>query len=127
MAEEDLIYPPGKNAVILPGGVMVPTGSRGFSPSEITNQIKEAVGLPYLGKEADKIGMTLLEAALYSAAKKAADGDVDALTKLLDRLMGKPVQQVVQATGTLKEFLDGIARSDPAIVEAEVVDPVDLL
>jgi hypothetical protein len=69
--------------------------------------------------------MTLLEAALYSAAKKAADGDVDALTKLLDRLMGKPVQQVVQATGTLREFLDHIARAEP--VEAEVVAPIDQL
>jgi len=125
MLEDELTYPAGKNTLILPGGEVVPTGSRGLSPSEITQQIKEAVGLPYLGREADKVGMTLLEAALYSAAKKAADGDVDALTKLLDRLMGKPVQQVVQATGTLREFLDGIARAEP--IEAEVVAPIDQL
>jgi hypothetical protein len=125
MPNDELTYPAGKNAVILPGGAVVPTGARGLSPSEITQQIKEAVGLPYLGREADKIGMTLLEAALYSAAKKAADGDVDALTKLLDRLMGKPVQQVVQATGTLREFLDSVARAEP--IEAEVVPTVDSL
>lgn len=69
--------------------------------------------MPYMGPEADKIGMTLIEAALYAAAKKAADGDLDALTKLLDRLMGKPLQQTVQATGTLREFLDGLANTDP--------------
>ena len=121
----ELTYPAGKHVAIGPDGVVIPTGTRGLSPSEITQQIKEAVGLPYLGKDADKLGMTLLEAALYSAAKKAADGDVDALTKLLDRLMGKPVQQVVQATGTLREFLDHIARAEP--IEAEVVAPIDQL
>ena len=112
---EEILLPEGKNIAVLPGGVVVPTGQRGMSPSEITQQIKDAVGLLYSGNDADKIGMTLLEAALYSAAKKAADGDLDALTKLLDRLMGKPVQQVVQATGTLKEFLDGIARNEGPI------------
>jgi len=70
--------------------------------------------LPYMGKDADKIGMTLIEAALFAAAKKAADGDTDALEKVLNRIMGKPLQQVanLNMTGTLKEFLDGIARTD---------------
>jgi len=124
---EDILLPEGKNIAVLPGGVVVPTGQRGMSPSEITQQIKDAVGLLYSGNDADKIGMTLLEAALYSAAKKAADGDLDALTKLLDRLMGKPVQQVVQATGTLKEFLDGIARNEgPIDVPGQPVTVEDL-
>jgi hypothetical protein len=68
-------------------------------------------------------GRTLIEAALFAAAKKAADGDTDALTKLLDRICGKPLQQVanLNANITLKEFLDGIARTDgnPEVV----VDP----
>ena len=56
--------------------------------------------------------MTMLEAALYSAAKAAADGDIDALNKLLDRLLGKPVQQTITATGTLKDFLEQIAQNE---------------
>ncbi len=113
-----IIFPKGKDVAVLPGGGIVPTGPQGLSPSEITQQIKDAVGRMYSGTDADKIGMTLIEAALYSVAKKAADGDLDALTKLLDRLMGKPVQQTVTATGTLKEFLDGIARSEPIDVKS---------
>jgi len=69
--------------------------------------------MPYNGTEADKIGMTLLEAALFSAATKAANGDTDALSRLLDRLMGKPMQTVVQASGTLQEFLNQIAQNEP--------------
>jgi len=57
--------------------------------------------------------MTMLEAALVTAAEKAADGDLDALTRILDRLLGKPVQQTITASGTLKEFLDELAKSDP--------------
>lgn len=94
-------------------GMVVPIGPKQLSPSEIVNQIKDAVSLPYQGTDADKIGMTLIEAAIYSAAKKAADGDLDALEKVLNRLMGKPMQTVVSATGTLREFLDGIARAEP--------------
>jgi len=108
----DIIYPPGENVAVLKSGERLPVGPRQLAPSEIVAQIKDAVSLPYMGKESDKIGMTLIEAAIYSAAKKAADGDLDALEKLLNRLMGKPMQTVVQASGTLREFLDGLARSD---------------
>jgi len=55
----------------------------------------------------------MLEAALVAAAEKAAEGDLDALTRILDRLMGKPVQQTITASGTLREFLDQIAHEDP--------------
>lgn len=39
-------------------------------------------------------------------------GDLDALTKLLDRLLGKPVRQTITATGTLQEFLSQIAAQE---------------
>jgi hypothetical protein len=109
----EIFYPPEKNIAVMADGAVVPLGPRSLSPSEIVSQLKDLVSLPYHGGEADKIGMTLIEAALYSAAKKAADGNLDALEKILNRLMGKPMQTVVSASGTLKEFLDGIARSDP--------------
>jgi hypothetical protein len=107
----DIAYPAGKNVAVVEGHV-IPIGSKQLTPSEIVAQIKDAVALPYSGRDADKIGMTLLEAAIFEAAKKAADGDLDALEKLLNRLMGKPIQAVVSAQGSLREFLDGIARSE---------------
>jgi hypothetical protein len=106
-----IFYPPGGRIAIVEGTV-VPTGGERLSPSEISRQIREVVAMPYMGRDVDKIGMTLLEAALFSAAKAAADGDVDALNKLLDRLVGKPVQQTVVATGTLAEFLNQIAQNE---------------
>lgn len=111
--KHDVIYPAGKNVAFVEGQV-VPIGPKQLSPQDILVQLRDVVSQPYTGLDADKIGMTLLEAALYAAAKKAAEGDTDALTKLLDRLMGKPVQQVLSASGSLKEFLDAIAKSEPA-------------
>lgn len=125
MAEgEEIFYPEGKRVAVI-GGMVVPTGSRGLTPTEITTQIKDVVAQPYMGKNVELLGMTLLEAALYSAAKKAAEGDLDALEKLLNRLMGKPIQQVVSATGTLKEFLDGIARTES--IDTPATDSIDVL
>lgn len=111
MDEQDVQYLPG-GGVALVGGEVVPVGGTRLTPSEISRQIRDTVGLPYAGKNVACIGMTLLEAALYSAAVKAADGDLEALSKLLDRLLGKAVQQTITATGTLREFLDQIAQQE---------------
>ena len=109
----DIQYPEGSGVALVDGEV-VPVGRGQITPAQILEQFKSVVAMPYSGKEADKIGMTLIEAALFAAAKKAADGDTDALTKLLDRICGKPLQQVanLNANITLKEFLDGIARTE---------------
>lgn len=122
--EPDIIYPPGRNLAVLRDGSVLPVGPRQLSPSEIVAQIKDVVARVYRGADETKWGMSLLEAALVAAAEKAADGDLDALTRILDRLMGKPIQQTVTATGTLREFLDELAKSDaPA---SGGVDPLDL-
>ena len=110
--EADIIYPPGKNIAVLRNGEVLPVGPRGLSPSEIVGQIREVVARKYTGEDETKWGMSLLEAALVTAAEKAAEGDLDALNKILDRLLGKPIQQTIQATGTLREFLDELANSD---------------
>ena len=112
--EPDIIYPPGKNIAVLKNGTMLPVGPRGLSPSEIVSSIREIVARKYKGEDESKWGMSMLEAALMAAAEKAADGDLDALNKILDRLLGKPLQQTIQATGTLREFLDQIAHEDAA-------------
>ena len=119
----DILYP--RDGIAVVGGAVVPTGVNRMSPSEISRQILDVVALPYTGMEPDKFGMTLLEAALFAAAKKAADGDVDALSRLLDRLLGKPQQTVVTATGTLADFLNQIALQEsidvPVVPTAEVL------
>lgn len=112
--EPDIVYPPGKNIAVLRDGTLLPTGPRGLSPSEIVSQIRDVVARKYNGPDESKWGMSLLEASLVAAAEKAADGDLDALNKILDRLLGRPIQQTIQATGTLREFLDQIAHEDPA-------------
>jgi len=122
MGKGDIEYPAGQNVAVVEGQIL-PMGPKALSPAEIVNQIKDAVSLPYMGRDADKIGMTLIEAAIYSAAQKAADGDLDALEKILNRLMGKPMQTVVTAQGSLKEFLEGIAQSENKPVEG--IDPLD--
>ncbi len=111
-SETDGIFYPKGGGIAIVGGEVVPTGGERLTPSEISKQIRDVVAMPYGGKNAACIGMTLLEAALYETAVKAANGDTDALSRLLDRLMGKPVQQTITATGTLADFLSQIARSD---------------
>jgi hypothetical protein len=114
MTEQEIAYP--RSGIALVGGEVVPTGGERLSPSEISKQIRDVVARQYVGADPDKIGMTLLEAALYSAAEAAADGDVDALNKLLDRLVGKPVQQTITATATLADFLNQIAQNEGRVV-----------
>ena len=116
----ELIYPPGGGVVVTQDGETLPVGPKRLSPSEIVHQLQTIVSMPYLGDDPELIGMTLLEAGMYAAAREAARGDVDALNKILDRLVGKPIQQIVSASGTLKEFLDGIARTDtPAAADPD--------
>ena len=109
--DQNILYPPGGRVAIV-GGEIIPTGGERLTPSEISKQIRDVVAMPYGGKNAACIGMTLLEAALYETAVKAANGDTDALSRLLDRLLGRPVQQTITATGTLAEFLNQVARSE---------------
>jgi hypothetical protein len=108
----DIIYPAGKNIAILRDGVVIPVGPRNLSPNEIVAQIKDVVLRPYTGDNPALWGKSLFEAMLVTMAQMAADGDLDAAGKILDRLLGKPLQQTVTATGTLKEFLSEIASDD---------------
>lgn len=112
----EIVYPAGKDVAVV-DGVVVPVGARQLSAGEVATQIRTVVARMYEGSDPTKQGMTLLEAALFEAARKAADGDLDALNKLLDRILGKPVQQMLQATGTLKEFLDQVARSETVEID----------
>ena len=107
----DVEYLKGNMALV--DGVMIPVGGDRMTPAEITKQIKNVVAMQYNGTKAELIGMTMLEAAIYSAAKQAAEGNLEAFGKLCDRLLGKPIQQTITATGTLRDFLDQIVQEAP--------------
>ena len=115
MSDETIEYPENRQIAVA-GGNILPIGQQQITPAEIMEQIKSVVCMQYEGGDVNKLGMTLIEAALYSAAKSAAEGDLDALEKLLNRIMGKPIQQVqnLNMNASLKDFLDGVVRADDA-------------
>lgn len=123
MSDDVVFYPAGGNVALI-GGREVPIGPERVTASTIIDKLRNVCGTYYSGPEPEKQGMTLLEAALFEAATQAADGDLEALDRVLNRLMGKPMQQVasVNFTGTLQDFLDTIAHDAPT-AEVEDVDP----
>lgn len=101
----------------------MPTGQKQLTGLDIVEQLKNALSTPYTGEDPRKIGLTKGAAALLALAEKAQDGDGSALELLLNRLMGKPVQQVNQltASASLKEFLDHLS-----LEVAKVENPFDV-
>lgn len=103
---------------------------RQITTVEIIQHLESALSSNYDGVDPKKFGLTKAEAAFLSLAEQAQDGNSDALEVLLNRLMGKPMQQInsLTVTASLSEFLGGLAaelvKTEPFIeVEAEV-DPL---
>jgi hypothetical protein len=97
-----------------------------YTPTEVVNTLQSVLASPYTGKDPKKVGMTKGSAAFMALAEAAQDGDLGALESLLNRLLGKPVQQVnsLNVTATLSEFLGKLAEEmeKPEVIEVEV-DP----
>jgi hypothetical protein len=74
--------------------------------------LKKCLDLPYDGKDPALLGLTNGEALIINLARDAARGDHDARTTVLDRLLGRPQQNIksVSLTGDLNEFLDKVAQ-----------------
>jgi len=105
-----------------------PLGARRMSAVDIMKSIEEALSSDYTGKDVQKIGLTKAAAAFLALAEKAQDGDGEALEKILNRLIGKPIQQInsFNVSASLSEFLGGLAKemSQPEpFIDAEV-DPL---
>jgi hypothetical protein len=70
---------------------------------------------------------------VITAALQAAEGDHDARSMILDRVIGRPKQktETVTVTGTLNDFLDHVAREekittvDVTFTETTVEDQVE--
>jgi hypothetical protein len=109
----------------LPGGIIVPIGGRRMTSAQFLEQLTNALSTPYSGRDPIKYGhLTKGEAALLKLAEAAQDGDQEAFEFLVERLIGKPVQQINQmnVTASLKEFLGALA-VECAVVE--VTDPFE--
>ena len=99
-----------------------------FTAGEVVGSLQSVLASPYTGKDTKKVGMTKGAAAFLSIAEAAQDGDLGALESLLNRLLGKPVQQVqsLNVTATLSEFLGKLADEIEQDGKPEVIDvPVD--
>jgi hypothetical protein len=77
------------------------------------------LNFPYEGDDPKYFGMTKGEAISAQFVDAAANGDKMAIKELMDRVMGKPQQNIksVSVKGTLGEFLDTLDTS-----EADVID-----
>ena len=77
------------------------------------------LNFPYDGDEEKYFGMTKGEAIAAQFVDAAASGDKMAIKELMDRVMGKPQQNIksVSIKGTLGDFLDTLDTS-----EADVID-----
>lgn len=120
--EAGIAYAKDSPIAVVNGKLVIPVGRRQVSAMDIVEALKDALSTAYTGKDPAKRGLTKGEAALLSIAENAQDGDAGAFEFLLNRLMGKPVQQVNQmnVSASLKEFLEGLS------VETErcTVDPL---
>jgi len=78
------------------------------------------LNFPYEGKDEKYFGMTKGEAIAAQFVEAAASGDKAAIKEVMDRVMGKPQQNIksVAIKGTLGDFLDTLDTSDAE----EVID-----
>lgn len=97
-----------------------------MNPAEkLLETLKVSLDLPYDGNDPSLQNLTMGEAMVVQEARKAAHGDSAAYNRIMDRLVGAPVQrsESVNFNGNLSDFLDKVAvqTTDMTIdVQAEV-------
>lgn len=101
-------------------GVPVPIEGLKMGPNAVKEYLSAAGGLLYEGEPLPEggryldpkyVGMTNLQVALVRLTESAANGNLDSLDKVLDRLIGKPKQQTesVTVSVSLNDHLERIA------------------
>jgi hypothetical protein len=115
-----------RQCIVAPDGTLLPVSQASrLTALEVVNHVGNALLKPYDGRNIKHLGKTKLEAAADEIASQAQEGSIVALDTLLDRAVGKAVQQVntVNVTATLKEFLDEIEQKEtPVAVRSEAID-----
>ena len=106
-------------------GIIVPTGRKPVSAQDILITLQNVLAVEYDGNDESKKGLTMFDAALVEQARKASDGDLEALKFLVERVGGKPVQQVnnFNVNADLKDFLSGLVKKRQETVPP-TVDPL---
>ena len=84
--------------------------------------LSEAMNLPYDGNDPRYVGLTKGEALIIDLVDQASRGDKDARKEVLDRALGKPVQNIksLNVRGTIEDFLDNLAPVETVDVTNEV-------
>lgn len=94
--------------------------------------MREAMNLPYDGLDPRYKGLTKGEALVIDLIDKASLGDKDARKEVLDRVLGRPVQNIksLSVKGTLEQFLDqleplpNLQKVDTQTVPETPMDPM---
>lgn len=111
-------------------GSIVPQNGSVMTAEQMQRTIPALASLLYDGPDAAEYpGMTNFEVANMKAVQiAAATGDPEAVERLNDRVIGRPVQKTVQLTASLSEVLDAIkggVTPDVAHVEPRTVIDVE--
>lgn len=98
---------------------------RAPAATKMRNLMDEALDLPYDGSDKRYKGLTKGEALIIDLVDQASLGDATARKEVLDRSLGKSVQQInsVSVRGTIEQFLDALPpRQEAPIAKAEIID-----
>jgi len=84
--------------------------NRGPVSQQMRHLLEELMYLPYDGSDPRFVGLTKLEAMMATLVDEASRGDKDARKEILDRVLGRPVQNIksLSVKGTIEDFLDSI-------------------
>ena len=88
------------------------------SPAErLLETLKVSLDLPYGGNDPFLRGLSFGEVMVVQEARKAEEGDSGAFGRIMDRIVGPPVQksQTVSIHGDLSEFLDKVSEQTKVI------------
>jgi hypothetical protein len=99
---------------------------KGPTDVRMKDLLMQAMNLPYEGLDPRYVGLTKGEALIIDLVDQASQGNRDARKEVLDRALGKPMQNIKSLTvrGTISDFLDGL--EDPkGEIETIDVTPVD--
>jgi len=94
-----------------------------FSKANASNLLAELsvlnLNFPYDGDNPKYFGKSQGEAIAGQFVDAAAAGDMSAIKELMDRVMGKPQQNIksVQVKGTLGDFLDTLDTSEEDVID----------
>lgn len=93
--------------------------NRGSVPQQMRQLLEEMMYLPYDGNDPRFVGFTKLEAMMASLVDEASRGNSDARKEILDRVLGKPVQNIksLSVKGTIEDFLDSLDHKENVVID----------